>query len=651
MALFRFMAVFILCLLLMSPLIKTIHREVEKPIIVFLQDGSSSVVSAKDSSTFREFYSQKVNNLLSTLSSDFDVRTYTIGASIDDSLSFDFTGAETDLSDAVSSLRSRYAGRNLGALILATDGLYNKGQNPLYSYPALNAPVYTVGMGDTTIFRDLMIRNVNHNKTAFLGNTFPIEVTIDARKCSGETVELTVSRKEKTLITRTLPISNNRFNTVIPVFLDADEKGSNKYTVRITQLDGELTYDNNSWDLYIDVIDNKQVILCLANSPHPDLGAIRSAVETNPGYEFRMVLANEFDGNLSGVNMAILHQLPSTVNNVSALIEKLEKQSVPVWYIFGSQSSVQAINNLQAGVKITDHRGNLTEILADVSRNFSVFTIDDEFARRISGFPPLIAPFGNYSRVGDIQSLLNQKVGQVKTEMPLMWFQTSGDKKTGVLAGEGLWKWRLREFADHGNHDVTNSFISKTIQYLSSKDIKTPFRVFYKKSFTENEPVTMDAELFNESGELINTPEVQVNISNEDGSSFPFTFNRTGRAYSLNAGYLPSGIYKFTANAKSESSSKSFTGTFTVTALQAEKSETVADHNLLKSISVRTGGTFTDLSALDLLADELKSRNDIKPVSYMRKKLDDVINVKWVFAIIMLLLASEWFMRKRNGAY
>lgn len=41
-------------------------------------------------------------------------------------------------------MRARYAGRNLGAVILATDGLYNEGSNPLYAYPELKVPVFTV---------------------------------------------------------------------------------------------------------------------------------------------------------------------------------------------------------------------------------------------------------------------------------------------------------------------------------------------------------------------------------------------------------------------------------------------------------------------------------------------------------------------------
>jgi hypothetical protein len=51
------------------------------------------------------------------------------------------------------------------------------------------------------------------------------------------------------------------------------------------------------------------------------------------------------------------------------------------------------------------------------------------------------------------------------------------------------------------------------------------------------------------------------------------------------------------------------------------------------------------------LADILKKREDIKSISYTDKRLDDLINLKWLLGLLILLLGAEWFMRKRNGAY
>jgi hypothetical protein len=54
---------------------------------------------------------------------------------------------------------------------------------------------------------------------------------------------------------------------------------------------------------------------------------------------------------------------------------------------------------------------------------------------------------------------------------------------------------------------------------------------------------------------------------------------------------------------------------------------------------------------MDKLAEKLMAREDIKTISYTEKKLNDLINLKWIFFIILALISAEWFMRKRNGAY
>lgn len=647
MATLRFLTVFFLCFLLMSPLIKTVSREVEKPLILVVQDESSSVGSIRDSVSFKSNYRQLMQDLIKSLNGDFDIRAYSVGSNLSQDPAFRFDDAETDLSTPVSSLKARFAGRNIGAVVLASDGLFNRGANPLYTYPDFKAPVYTIGLGDTSVFRDLMIKDVRHNRTAFRGNTFPVEITVDARKCAGESFQLAISLGNKVLLTRNLKISGNRFNTIVPVYLDASESGLLRYRVSLTELTNELTYSNNVTEFVIEVIENKQVVLCVSSSPHPDIGAIRNILESAPGYEFRTMNMADFKGDLRDVNLLILHQ--ATLGPVGS--NESPQNEIPVWYILGSQSSVAAFNAVKSGVEITDNRNNTSEIQADPDRNFSLFTFDEEHLRRLTGFPPLVSPFGNYIRQGEVQTLLNQKIGAVRTTMPLMYFNVAGSRKMAIMAGEGLWKWRLSEFSAFGNHDAVNALVMKTVQYLSSPEIRSPFRLYHKKSHAENEPVVFNAELFNETGELINDPEVQIVITDDQERSYPFTFNRTERAYTLNAGYLPAGTYKFTA--KTSLSGKTITrpGTFTVVELFAEKTETVADHSLLQALSAKTGGQFYPYRDIPALVNDIKSRNDIRPVSFTQKKLDDMINLKWIFVLLATLLSAEWFLRKRNGAY
>jgi len=651
MAALRFISVTILCFLLLSPLIRTLFREVEKPVVVVLQDESESIVTIRDSVAFKNNYPATMDALVKELEGDFDVRLFSVGDKITEGFTNNFTAKETDLAAPVSELRARFSGRNLGAVVLASDGLYNKGSNPLYSYSDLKVPVFTVGLGDTTVRKDLLINRVNHNKTAFFGNTFPVEVTIDARQCQGSEIIFTISKKDKELYRKPIKVTTGRFNIIVPVFLEANEKGTNHFVASVSRVSDEINYSNNSSDFFVDVTDNRQQILLLANAPHPDLAAIKSMLDGNPNYEIRSSLLDDFDGNTSTVNLAILHQLPSTTRPAAAIIEKLQKQNTPILYILGSQTNVGAFNNLGAGIKISEHRGNLNEVQADADKDFSLFTMEVEHLRRLSELPPLIGPFGNYESVGKVYTLLSQRVGAVKTGMPLLAFSVNGEMKTGVLGGEGLWKWKLREFAENGTNEAVSAVLIKTVQYLATREKQTPFRLFFKNTYFENEPLLMDAEFYNESGELVNLSDVKITLSDENGNNYPFVFSKTDKAYSMNAGYLPVGTYKFTATTVSNNKTFTESGSFTISSLLAELSETIANHQLLNAISDRTGGKFFLPASIAEIAKEIKNRNDIKAVSFTQKRLDDVINLKWIFALIMLLLSVEWFMRKRSGSY
>jgi hypothetical protein len=50
------------------------------------------------------------------------------------------------------------------------------------------------------------------------------------------------------------------------------------------------------------------------------------------------------------------------------------------------------------------------------------------------------------------------------------------------------------------------------------------------------------------------------------------------------------------------------------------------------------------------LADSILAKN-LKPVMYTTQKTENALNLKWIFGILILLLAAEWFMRRYFGGY
>ncbi|MFM7767663.1 MAG: carboxypeptidase-like regulatory domain-containing protein [Bacteroidota bacterium] len=193
--------------------------------------------------------------------------------------------------------------------------------------------------------------------------------------------------------------------------------------------------------------------------------------------------------------------------------------------------------------------------------------------------------------------------------------------------------------------------ISKTIQYMVSVENKNPFRLSYKSSYDENEQVLFDAGVFNDAGETIQDADVSIVLSGENDNEFKFTFSNNNGVYTLNAGFLPPGIYSFRATAKIGGKSLLSNGRIVVTALQSELTDLVADYSLLRSLSNKTGGLFFNFSNSADLEKSILNQKNIKPVIYSRKSLAEAISLKWIFFLLACLLSTEWFLRKRSGGY
>lgn len=626
-------------------------REVEKPVIIIAQDNSESVILDKDSAFYRSEYKQKLEELAEELNDKYEVRKYSFGDRIATDIDYKYNEKQTDIASLFEEIETRFSNRNVGAVIIASDGLYNKGANPLYSSSRLKVPVYTIALGDTNVKKDIVLNKVLHNRLAYLGNTFPLEVLVDARELKGKSTTLTILKGNQTLFTQKIDITGNSFVKNIPVQLEAKEPGLQRYRIRLSTVPDEVNFNNNAQDIFIEVLDGRQKVLILTEAPHPDVAALKSTIENNENYEVESYTLAEFDKPLKQYNLVILNQVPSLSNAAIRLLSDINNAGLPVLYVVGARTNLNAFNNLQTGMSIGGSGTRMNEAEAAVVTTFPLFTLSDELRAYVKNFPALQTPFGQYRMTSSATPLFVQKIGVVETKDPLMLFNTVGERKIGVIAGEGIWKWKLRDFADHKDNDIFNELISKTIQYLSVKVDKSLFRVVTKSNYFENQPVEFEAEVYNESYELINDPEVSVTITNEDKKTFPYTFTKTSNAYRLNAGMFPVGEYKYEARVKIGDRILIERGEFSVSPLMVEAANTVADHQLLYALAKKHGGDMLYPRELSKLEKLLTSREDIKTVSYTEKKLNDLVNLKWVFFLLIGLLAIEWFLRKRNGAY
>ncbi|MFN4234288.1 MAG: hypothetical protein ACK4IK_05725 [Bacteroidia bacterium] len=648
---FRFLAVSILAFLLLNPLLKSWTKTVEKPILIIAQDNSASILSNGDSAYYLNQYKIDLENFKNNLSDKFEIKQLLFGSNVREESEINYNDKQTDISELIRETENKFANRNIGALIIASDGIYNKGANPLYQPYKFKSPIYTVGLGDTTDKKDIILSKVYYNKIAYLGNSFPLEILSEVNKCKGCTFQLSIKKNGQQLFNKTIISDSEHFFSTTQVQLEAREKGLQRYSILLSRVEGEVTYDNNQQDIYIDVLDSRQKIALVASAPHPDIAAIKSAIEQNENYQVESFLINEFNKNLSEYNLAIFYQLPDISGNGLNLIEAAQKNNVPTLFILGLNVSYAQFNKLQTGVNVNALPGKSNEIQAIKNKNFTLFSGNESFNKVYAELPALSAPFGNIKYSNAFIPLFFQKIGMVETEEPIVLFNSQSEPKTGVIIAEGWWRWKLANYARYQNHDAFNEWIQKSVQFLSVKQEKNKFRVFTKNLFNENEPIEMEAELYNDAFELFNEPEVTINIFDSNKKRYPFTFVKTSNAYRLNAGFLPVGDYTYEAFVKYGDKILKQSGSFSISAIVIEQLNTKANHQLLYSLSEKHGGKLFLSAQLTELKDELLQREDLLPIAYSEQKLNELINLKWIFFLILTLLSIEWFIRKRFGGY
>ncbi|MFN9800768.1 MAG: hypothetical protein ACK54P_12210, partial [Bacteroidota bacterium] len=247
-------------------------------------------------------------------------------------------------------------------------------------------------------------------------------------------------------------------------------------------------------------------------------------------------------------------------------------------------------------------------------------------------------------------TFITQQVGRISTQRPLIAFNRYGDSRVGLICGEGIWRWRLGAFQQYESHDAFTEWATKVVQYLAAKDDKSLFRVSGAQNIQENMPVIFQAEVYNESYEPQADKDVRMSIRNEEDEEFDYTFSSSGVRYTLNTGKLPPGNYRYRATVAG-TSLPAETGEFSVIPLQLESAATIADHRLLRKLAEENGGALVQPDAMQELPGMIARISAVAPVSYENKELTDLINFRWLLAIILLLLSAEWLLRKRAGTY
>ncbi len=653
----RFFSVASIIFLLLDPIIRSHSKRIKKPIILIAQDNSESVRNAFNNKTDSLNYQKALKELEHKFAGKYEVHRYLFGEDIREGAFPDFTDKETDIASALGYLYDLYRTENIGAIILATDGNFNKGLHPLYVRPQLKAPIYSIALGDTTMRRDVVITAVYHNNIAYLGDLVKIHIDIKATLLKGNETRVSVLTKKngkyQKISDRKLFIDKDDFFKSIEMTIPTERAGYTRFIVRLSPVEGEQNKKNNYRNFYIDILQARQKILLLANSPHPDIGTLKTALQANKNNEVSIQYADDIHYTPGMADIVILHQLPSYKHPISSLLSQLKKQRVPTLFIAGLQSNFLALNEAQDAVFVRPSGGvQLNEVTASINKNFNDFHLSDQLVNELEQFPALYTAFGTFSPKPNAKTLLYQKILKLKTNHSLLSFSNKNGRKTGVFCATGIYKWRLFDYLKHRSFDVMEELLQNAVRYLSVKDDKSRFRVRpVKPFFKESEPVHFIAERYNAVYEPDNSGEIDMRITDSLGNNYDFAFTRTDNAYELNTSKMPAGEYKYIATTKLDGKVLKKRGSFTVSTLDIEQAKDHSNRSLLLALSGKTGGKMIYPSMMERLYEMVPAEHQIKPIAYQSIRTRPLIHLKWPLFLLILTLSFEWFLRRYYGKY
>ncbi len=625
-------------LLLINPKFDTVSYYNEKPNLILAVDNSESVSYLNQNA--------KVTNLIETLRTHealnerFNLEYYTFGSSVEAKDSLDFNESQSNISEVFQRLSEVY-NNSVSPTLLISDGNQTYGNDYEFSNRKYKQAVMPIILGDTIKYTDLKIQQLNVNRYAYLKNKFPVEIILTYNGNTTVNSLLKISSGATTVFSKPLEFSATKTSHIIEATLPANSVGVKSYKAEIIPLDNEKNKVNNVKNFAVEVIDQKTNVAIVSDMIHPDLGALKKAIESNEQRTAKLLTVNEFLSQSEDFQLVIIYQ---PTNNFRSLFEEIDRLKLNKWLITGTKTNWSLLNQLQNNYKqnITNQEENFQ---ANLNQNYSTFIVDD---LDFETFPPLNADFGDTSFSIPFETILFKTINSTQLEEPLLATFENNDRREALLLGEGIWKWRAQSYLNEKSFHTFDNFIGKLVQYLSSKKRRSRLNVNYESFYNGNENVKLTAQYFNKNYEFDANANLNIILTNKDTNqrtTYPFVLKNTN--YQVDLSGLEAGEYSFTVSTSEGNIARS--GDIKILDYNVEQQFLNANVEKLQNLATNTEGTSYFIDNTNTLISDLLDDSRFATIQKSSKKVVPLIDWKYLLALIALSLSLEWFIRKYNG--
>ena len=632
----RCISVFLLLLLFINPTIDRKQFIIQKSKLSVLVDNSTSIKFFQKDTLVQSIIDDFKTH--SELNERFDINYYSFGDKFQLNDSLQFNESQTNIADPLNKV-NKVLINDSNAIVLITDGNQTVGND--YEYSSIKNPVFPLVVGDTTQYEDVKISQLNVNRYSFINNQFPVEIFLQYEGNQSLKLRYTIENKGKIIYSKLISFSPQKNSQRIEASIKATQEGSNFYKAKIEYLENEKNKTNNLKNFSVEVIDKQTEVLILSSFYHPDLGALKKSIESDQQRKVSIRTLSKNNIKLNDFQLVILYQ-PN--NDFKEIINDLTTKKANYFLISGSKTDWNFVNNQNIGIR-KNYLNQDENYTASFNAGFLNFSQKDI---GFDNFPPLVNKYGETSISIPHQTLFFQNINGFTTQEPLLATSNVNNHKKVFLMGEGLWKWRSTSYLNSNSFQDFDEFIGNLVQFASSKKVRNRIDVNIEPIYNANARIQVGAFYVDENYQFDDRATLLfTTINKETKEKKVIPFSLTNNSYQLELTVLESGDYEYSVDVEGQNITKK--GVFKINQFEIEQQFTNANKEKLQRLSNKSEGVLYFENQETSLIDQLLTDKRFLSIQKSVNTKEELINLKWLLAIIVFLLSSEWLTRKYFG--
>lgn len=293
----RLALVALIAVCLFRPVLVVKAAVAQQNFLAILVDDSRSmqIGDAPSGATRGDFartqFANQESDVLRGLSDRFVLRTFKFSsapARVRTGGDLTFAGAQTRLGAALDGVRQELAGLPLAGVVMVSDGADTTEaalSDALLSMKAASLPVFTVGVGEASLVRDIQLDRVSTPRRALKGTSLLVDAVIRQTGYAGQSVTLDVEDGGRIVGSQTVKLPADGEPAPVRVRVMATDPGSRILKFRIASQPGEVIAQNNVRESMVEVLDRKERILHYEGEPRFEMKFLRQAVREDDNLE------------------------------------------------------------------------------------------------------------------------------------------------------------------------------------------------------------------------------------------------------------------------------------------------------------------------------------------------------------------------------